>query len=180
MRSPHVYERALAASLLASVLALAVLPTASAVPDDPGQADTPAPAPAAVAAPVSEDVNPAAVEACAQFAAALDHAAVNYSDFANEIAGEGWSYADPTVASANVTGRTALREAAAAALSASATPGLQPEVASPMRKWSLDAAKLLVFMGVHGNVDSINAKASELNEDTTNAQMACANAGTHA
>ncbi|WP_231740231.1 MULTISPECIES: hypothetical protein [unclassified Mycobacterium] len=86
-------------------------------------------------------------------------------------------YRDPAVRGDNVDGRTALRKAAGEALSASSTPGLQPEIADPMRSWSLHAAKLVVIMGVRGNGDTLNNAATELNKEAQNTQMACANAG---
>lgn len=180
MRSWHVGERALATALIAYAIGLAVVPTAAADPNDAVQAETPAPGPAAGDAPISGDVNPAAAEACSQFAVALDVAAVNYSDFADAISGEDWSYADQNVASTNVTGRTALRQAAAAARTAAATPGLQSEVAAPMRGWSLGATKLLLIMGLHGSGDRVDAAATGLNNHTSNVQLACAAAGTTA
>ncbi|KUH86488.1 hypothetical protein AU186_07415 [Mycobacterium sp. GA-1999] len=102
-----------------------------------------------------------------------------YNDFAYSIAGDGAQvdYRDPAVRGDNVDGRTALRKAAGEALSASSTPGLQPEIADPMRSWSLHAAKLVVIMGVRGNGDTLNNAATELNKEAQNTQMACANAG---
>ena len=115
-------------------------------------------------------------DACKQFGAALDFAASNYEDFAYNTAGGGNSvnYQDPNVANSNVIGRTALREAAAAAMSAASTPGLPGDVAAPMRSWSLRAAKLLVIMGIRGGGDSLNSTANDMNTDANNAQMACA------
>jgi hypothetical protein len=115
-------------------------------------------------------------DACRQFGVALNVAAANYEDFAYATAGTGNAvdYQDPTVWRTNVVGRTALREAAHAALSASGTTGLPPEVADPMRAWSLRATKLLVVMGLHGGGDSLNSNAAELNSDAHDAQMACA------
>jgi len=69
-----------------------------------------------------------------------------------------------------------LREAAAAALDASATPGLQREIVGPMRRWSLQATKLLLIIGVHGNDDMTNGAASDLNDDAYKTQTACADA----
>jgi hypothetical protein len=114
--------------------------------------------------------------ACSQFAGALDLASANYSDFVDVTSGDDWSYRDPMVNSTNVSGRTALRKAASASLGASATPGLQPEIAGPMRRWSLQATKLIVVMGMRGNDDLINAAASDLNNVTYEIQTACANA----
>jgi hypothetical protein len=192
----------LATSLIAFGVGLAVVPTASADPNDATQTDTPAPGPgtgpaasvgqpapgpgtdgpAATVAQASDDPGAPAPTACKQFAAALNYASINYEDFAYSIAGNGASvdYAKPDVQSNNVTGRTALRQAAAAALDASGTPGLQPEVADPMRAWSMSATKLLLVMGVHGNGDMINGAATDMNNNATNVQFACARAGTHA
>ena len=76
------------------------------------------------------EVGDPAVAGCAQFAAALDHASINYSDYADALAdpslGPKWNQGT------NVTGRTGLRQAAAASLTASQTPGLQPDIMAPM------------------------------------------------
>lgn len=167
----------------------AVMPTASAEPDGAVRTD-PAPLPAPVAAPDpaapapvpdAGDAQPAAVTACSQFADALDSASTFYGDFADTIEGtERPDYADPIVSMSNVSGRTALRESAAQAMSAAGTPGLTPDIADPMRSWSLDATKLLLKMGLRGSGNTLNVTATELNEDAQNAQMACAMAGTHA
>jgi hypothetical protein len=113
---------------------------------------------------------------------ALDHASSYYEDFAYDSAGSGNSvnYQDPNVANANVIGRTALRESAAAAMSAASTPGLPEDIAAPMRSWSFRAAKLLVIMGIRGGGDSLNSTASDMNTDANNAQMACAMNGARA
>jgi hypothetical protein len=152
---------------------LAVAPCAA---GDPGQLPPAPPAPGSPAIATAGHNMSAAETACAQFAGGLDLAASNYSDFADVTSGNQWRYDDPAVASANVTGRTALREAAAAALRASATPGLQPEIAGPMRRWSVRAMKLLVIMGVRGNNNTTNGAASELNDDAYKTQTACADA----
>jgi hypothetical protein len=143
---------------------------------DPGELPPVPPVPGSPAIATAGHTMSAAETACAQFAGGLDLAASNYSDFADVTSGNQWRYDDPTVASANVTGRTALREAAATALDASATRGLQPEIAGPMRRWSVRAMKLLVIMGVHGNNDMTNGAASELNDDAYKTQTACADA----
>jgi hypothetical protein len=162
-------------------IALTVVPTASAEPDDAVEPGPPGPGVAAVPAADSADANAAAVAACSQFAGALNLAASYYSDFANNISGDAPpNYQDPIVRESNVYGRTAVREAAAAAMSASTTPGLAPDIANPMRAWSFDATKLLVLMGLRAPRDTINAKANDINNDTQDAQMACAAAGTHA
>ena len=196
MRSSHGCGRALATSLIAFGVGLAVVPTASADPGDPAQTDAPAPAPAASAppqaapaasaptqaAPASNSPDPAAADACKQFAAALNFASANYEDFAYDSAGGGdvVNYENPTVANDNVVGRTALRQAAGAAMTASTTPGLQPDISAPMQAWSLQATKLLVVMGLRGGGDTLNSTATEMNTDARNAQRACAQAGTHA
>jgi hypothetical protein len=154
---------------------LAAAPSAAA---DPGELPPAPPSPDFPAIATAEQNTSAAETACQQFAAGLDLAASNYSDFADVTSGNQWRYDDPEVASANVTGRTALREAAADALHASATPGLQTEIASPMRRWSVRAMKLLFVMGVRGNNDATDEAASELNDDAYKTQTACANAST--
>ena len=58
----------------------------------------------------SDNADPAALAACAQFAQVLDGSSAYYGDFADAF--EGSSYSDPAVGSSNVVGRTALREAA--------------------------------------------------------------------
>lgn len=165
-------------------IGIAVGPTASADPDAVVQteAGAVAPAPAVPAGPVpAGDANPAAVAACSLFAVALDNASVFYGDFADTIDGSTRpDYSDPIVSTTNVSGRTALRESAAKAMNAAGTPGLSPDIASPMRAWSVDATKLLLKMGLRGSGDTLNVTASELNDDAHNAQMACALAGTHA
>ncbi|CQD24371.1 hypothetical protein BN970_06403 [Mycolicibacterium conceptionense] len=49
-----------------------------------------------------------------------------------------------------------------------------------MRSWSFGATKLLLKMGLRSGGQSLNDTATQLNNDATNAQMACAAAGTHA
>ncbi|WP_264003750.1 hypothetical protein [Mycolicibacterium sphagni] len=191
MTTSQMCAKALTASLLVSATLFAV-PVASADPDAQTEAPAPAPgpAPANVAAPApaplpdAADAPPppdqstfaAVTTACKQFGAALDFAANNYEDFAYNTAGGGNSvnYDDPNVASSNVIGRTALREAASTAMDAANTPGLPGDIADPMRSWSIRAAKLLIIMGVRGGGDSLNNTASDMNTDAKNAQMACA------
>jgi hypothetical protein len=186
MRSFHVCGRTLATSVIAFGIGMAVVPTASADPNDPDQTATPAPGPGApppatVAAPVADGMNPAAADACKQFNTAVGYAATNYEDFAYATAGGGnlVNYNDPEVRDSNVVGRTALREAAAVALNASTTPGLPPEISAPMQSWSMNAARLVLVMGVRGGGDALNSTATDLNTDAHNAQMACAAAGVH-
>ena len=182
----RVLGRTFRAMLLTTCSAvLAGLPTAWSDPVDPvndsGVPDGPVPAAMAPAqAPAATpDANPVWA-ACKQFGAALNLAALNYEDFAYATAGNGNSvnYDDPTVMRSNVVGRTALREAAAVALSASRTPGLPPEVSDPIQAWSLHATKLVLVMGLRGGGDSLNSAATQLNTDASNAQMACALRGT--
>jgi hypothetical protein len=183
----------LATSLLTVGLGLAFLPVASADPGDP----PPAPGPADSAAePVTQyypggapdtvpvdsaDISNPAVGACSQFAAALDTASNYYGSFADSIDGTVRpDYADPAVDSSNATGRTALRQAASLAMTAAGTPGLTPDIADPMRSWSFGATKLLLKMGLRTGGETMNVTATDMNNDAGNAQMACANAGTHA
>ncbi len=170
-------QRAVAAVFISSCVGIACSAMASA--DDDLAANPGSPVQVQVAAaPTSDDATPAAVAACGQFGVVLDGASTYYGDFADAI--EGSSYSDPAVDSSNVTGRTALRQGAALAMEAANTPGLQPEIANPMRSWSLDATKLLVKMGLRIPGDSLNTTANEMNNDATRAQEACAAAGTHA
>ena len=185
----------LANCTVAVSLTLGALPTAAADPTAPPPAD-PSPAPVAGApladapgadapiadapiadAPVAD--SGAASSACKQFNVALDYAASNYEDFAYNTAGGGnvVNYGDPIVADSNVTGRTALREAASSAMNAATTPGLPGDISAPMQAWSLHATKLLVVMGLHGGGNTLNDTANALNTDARNAQMACALAG---
>ena len=154
-------------------MGFAVAPKAFAddsAPPDPGvQVD---------AAPMSDDAAPAAVVACGNFAQALDGAATYYGEFSDSF--EGSNYNDPAVQSSNEVGRTALRQAAGVAMESAGTPGLDPSVANPMRAWSADATKLLLKMALRIPGDSLNTTATEMNNDATAAQEACAAAGTHA
>ena len=178
--------RILAASTVACVVALTWVPVGAAQPAPP----TPAPddvaalpaAPVDAMPPEPVDAAPEAVAACRQFARALDTAALSYGEFANVLAiGENNpDYLDPIVAQNNAYGRAGLREAASLAVEASRVPGLQPDVAAPMRTWSMGAVKLLLLMGLRVDVDRFNNAATELNSHTEAAQMACARAGTKA
>ncbi len=130
------------------------------------------------AAPVSDNADPVAVQACGQFASVLDGSSTYYGEFADSL--EGSDYADPAVDSSNAVGRTALRESAAIAMSTANTPGLSPDIADPMRTWSMGAAALLLKMGVRLPGDSLNDTATNMNNEATKVQQACAAAGTHA
>lgn len=185
------HGRGIASALVALGVLLAAFPAASAdpvavPPPDPAAPAVPAPeapaAPAVDVEPATADGGAASSDACKQFSVALNYAAANYEDFAYNSAGGGdvVNYADPNVQNSNVVGRTALREAAATAMNASMTPGLQPEISSPMQSWSLRATKLLLIMGLRGGGDSLNSAATNLNTDAHDVQMACAAAGTPA
>ncbi|MDH6194618.1 hypothetical protein M2272_001247 [Mycobacterium frederiksbergense] len=201
MRSPQRWEQGLVALGIALGVGFAVMPTASADPDGavhtdaaplpgpaapvlpelppvvPGAAADPAPVPVAS----TDDPGAPAVTACSTFASALDSASTFYGDFADSIEGlERPDYGDPTVSTTNTSGRTALREAAGSAMNAAGTPGLSPDIANPMRSWSFGATKLLLKMGLRTGGQSLNDTATQLNSDASNAQMACAAAGTHA
>jgi hypothetical protein len=128
----------------------------------------------------ASDAGPIPGSACTQFAHALDVALWRYADFTQVTGTPGWSYQDPAVANSNVGARTALRQSITQVLAASETPGVQPEVAAPMRAWSLHATKLMLIMGLHGGGDTILAAATQLDADTNEVQMACMIAGTPA
>jgi hypothetical protein len=179
LSSSHKCECALAASLIAFGVGLIVIPTASAddVTTDPGTVG-PVQVVQVAPGPTADNADPTALAACAQFAQVLDGSATYYEDFAESF--EGSDYADPAVSSSNSVGRTALRESAALAMNAANTPGLAPDIADPMRVWSLGATKLLVKMGLRIPGDSLNSTATEMNDNATKVQVACAAAGTHA
>lgn len=176
MRSTQVRTGILAATLVAAGVGMISPATCFA---DEVTSDPSAPGPVQVATvPTADDADPAAVTACAAFAEVLDGSATYYGDFADTV--EGSDYSDPAVGDSNVVGRTALRQAAGVAMTAAGTPGLQPEIADPMRTWSVDATKLLVKMGLRIPGESLNNTATAMNDDATRAQEACAAAGTHA
>ena len=192
-----MYERGFASLLIAFSIGFAAMPTAAAEPGEetgvpgpaapvalelpPVAAGAPAPGPVSVPVATTDDPGVPAVTACSTFANALDSASTFYGDFADSIEGvERPVYGDPTISTTNTSGRTALREAAASGMSAAGTPGLTPDIANPMRSWSFGATKLLLKMGLRTGGQSLNDTASQLNTDATNAQMACAAAGTHA
>lgn len=129
----------------------------------------------------AEDADPAAVAACGQFAAVLQGTSLYYGQFADALESyEDPDYSDPSISSANVLGRTALRQGAGLARSAANTPGLAPDIADPMRSWSLGATKLLLKMGLRTSGETLNLSVAELNASATAVQTACAAAGTHA
>jgi hypothetical protein len=186
MTTSHTPGRLLSALLLAGGIALAMAPTALADPADADAAGTDDPGPAmelpgVSARPIEDgDAPQATVEACKAFSVALNYAASNYEDFAYNTAGGGntVNYTDGSVVSANSVGRTALRQAASMSMSAATTPGLPPDIADPMRSWSLRAAKMVLIMGLHGGGDTLNSTATDMNTDAHDVQMACAKAGT--
>ena len=185
MRPAHVGGRAVAASVIGLGLSLALAATATADPADTpadSSASIPGQSPDSLAAPIPPDQGSGLLDACSQFGAAINYAATNYEDFAYNSAGSGnlVNYQDPSVHSSNVVGRTALREAASAAMSASKLPGVPPEVSAPMRSWSLHATKMVLIMGLRGGGDSLNNTANEMNTDSHNAQLACAANGAQA
>jgi hypothetical protein len=176
VQATRIRAGALAVSFVAMGVGMAC--PAIAVADDV-TIDSTSPGPVQVATvPTSDNADPAAVTACASFAEALDGTSVYYGDFADAI--EGSDYSDPAVSDSNVVGRTALRQAAAVAMTAANTPGLAADISTPMRTWSLDATKLLVKMGLRIPGDSLNTTATDMNNTATTAQEACAAAGTHA
>jgi hypothetical protein len=162
--------------VIALGIGFSVLPTAWADDDavDPGS-----PVQQVQVAPVqSDDATAPAVAACQAFGQVLDGASSYYGSFADSF--EGSDYGDPAVQSSNQVGRTALRQAAGTAMDASNVPGLQPEIANPMRSWSLGATALLVKMGLRIPGDSLNSTANGMNNNANEVQEACATAGTHA
>jgi hypothetical protein len=186
MRSSRVCGWALAASLIACGIGLSVPPAAWADPTDTTETDSPSPGPGAPPpsrfTAITTEETPAVSDACKQFSVAMNYAASNYEDFAYATAGTGnyVNYGDPEVQSSGTVGRTALREAIAAAMSASATPGLPPDVSAPMNSWSMNATKLLAIMAVHGGGDLLNSTANDLNTDAHNVGLACAANGSRA
>ena len=182
----HPMRTVAAASLLVVSSLWAGVNPAAAEPGDPS-ADPATPvaeqslAGPAPEVPLADSIGPneAVVTACSQFGGALNLAASNYEDFAYASAGGGnyVDYQDPNVWRSNVIGRTALREAAAAALSASRTAGLPQEVSDPMQSWSLRATKLLLIMGVRGGGDSLNSTVNALNTYAQEGQLACSRNG---
>lgn len=157
--------------------ALAWAPAALADEDDAAPVPGPGSVQVAGVAP-TDNADPAAVTACATFAQVLDGSSFYFGEFADSF--EGSNYGDPAVQSSNQLGRTALREAAGLSMSAANTPGLAPDIADPMRAWSVDATKMLIKMGLRIPGESLNTTANEMNDNATRVQQGCAAAGTHA
>jgi hypothetical protein len=155
------------------------LPEAAADVDDTGvvnQGGAPNPdVPVQAATVTSPNADPAAVTACAKFAQALDSASDGYGNYADSLDDN-----DGTANVSNVAGRTSLRQSAAVAMDAANTPGLSPDIADPMRAWSLGAAKLIVKMGLNMTGGTLDSTATEVNTNAEAVQRACAAAGTHA
>lgn len=155
------------------------LPGPAPVPAEP---DAPAAAPADPADPQVDALPPLpgtgdpVKDACEQFFQAGNLAATTYEDFAD--ASEGPSntvnYGDPEVQRTALISRAALRTAAGAALDAANTPGLPPEVADPMRSWSMHATKLIFVVGLHAGRETMNNSVNQVNIDYGNARQACA------
>jgi hypothetical protein len=123
----------------------------------------------------SPDANPAAVAACSKFAEALDSASDGYGNYADSLDDN-----DATADATNIVGRTSLRQSAAAAMDAANTPGLSPDIADPMRAWSMGAAKLILKMGLHMTGGTLDDTATQVNNNAEAVQRGCAAAGTHA
>lgn len=180
MNSTNLTAR-LAASLVAGGIGLVMAPVAAAEPDDASAPAPVEPGPIQVAEQNADDADPAAVAACSQFADALDATSVYYGEFADSLESyQDPNFSDPEIRSSNTVGRTALRQAAGVSLSAANTPGLPPDIASPMRSWSVGATKLLIKMGLRGSGETLDTTANEMNEHAVSVQQACAAAGTHA
>jgi hypothetical protein len=183
-----MYAGGAVAAFVAVGIGLAAAPVAAGQPDAGAQGDGTATLPPVAAAPpvqmsapTSENANPVAVAACSQFADVLDATSTYYGDFADALETHAApNYSDPYVEDSNVLGRTALRQGAGVAMSAANTPGLPPDIANPMRSWSLDATKLLVKMGLRTPGGTLDVTANEMNNDATAVQQGCAAAGTHA
>jgi hypothetical protein len=185
MTPSHTPRRALTAFLVAGGVALALAPAALADPDPAGSdgpdaGGTNVELPGTREVPMATGAPDSIVTACKAYSVALNYAAANYEDFAYNSAGNGnaVNYDDDSVMSSNVTGRTALRQAASMGLSASQTPDLPPDIADPMRDWSLRAAKMVLVMGLHGGGDTLNSTATDMNANAHDVQLACAKAGT--
>ena len=149
MKPSQQCRRTCAATLIAIGIGSGFVPSASAddasLPPDPVQI---------APGPTSDNADPAAVTACSQFAEVLQGSSSYYGDFQDSF--EGANYSDAAVSSSNALGRTALRESAGIAMQAANTPGLRPDIADPMRVWSLGATKLLVRMGLRMGLSLIH------------------------
>lgn len=164
-----------AMALLAGMVALA--PAAWA--DEEDMAPTPGQGSVQVAGvDPADNADPAAVQACATFAQVLDGSSMYFGEFADSF--EGSDYGDPAVQSSSQVGRQAMRESAGTAMNAAGTPGLAPDIADPMRAWSLGATAMWAKMGLRIPGESLNTTATGMNDNATRVQQACAAAGTHA
>jgi hypothetical protein len=178
LKASRTWVRLAAASVIAGGVAATWLPVAAADPaDDTGPTTASAPVSAGIQSEgvTSPNADPAAVQACSQFAAALDSAADGYGNFADDLDDN-----DPYVGQSNQAGRASLQASARTAMDAANTPGLSADIADPMRAWSVGAAKLLVKMGIGMRGDNLDSTAAEVNNNAEAVQRGCAAAGTHA
>jgi len=175
VKSSHTWVRFVAAGAIVLGAGVFGQPSAEADPDEAGPAPVDAGASVQSSGITSANADPAAVAACSQFAAALDNAADGYGAFADDLENN-----DPYIGQTNQTGRTSLRNSAQVAMDASNTPGLSPEIANPMRSWSVGAAKLFVKMGIGMTGSTLDSTATEVNTNAEAVQRGCAAAGTHA
>lgn len=156
-------------------LALGLAPTAWADEEDV----VPAPPPVQVAGvDPADNADPVAVSACGAFAQILDGSSYYFGSFADSF--EGSDYNDPAVQSSSQLGRQAMRESAGAAMNVANTPGLAPDIAGPMRSWSMGATAMWAKMGLRIPGESLNTTATGMNDNATKVQEGCAAAGTHA
>jgi hypothetical protein len=178
LKASHTCARTLIAAVVVGGAGLLSISQAVADPaDDAGSASAidQAGSPINTATFTSPDANPAAVDACGKFAAALDGASDGYGNYADSL-----DEKDPSVDASNTAGRTTLRQSAGAAMDAANTPGLSADIADPMRAWSMGAAKLVLKMGLHMTGDTLDSTATEVNNNAEAVQRSCAAAGTHA
>jgi hypothetical protein len=175
VKSSQTWVRFVAASAIVLGAGVFGQPSADADPEAPAPAPVDAGASVQASGVTSANADPAAVAACSQFAAALDTAADGYGAFADDLENN-----DPYIGQSNAAGRSSLQASAKAAMDASNTPGLSPEIADPMRSWSVGAAKLFVKMGIGMTGTTLDSTATEVNTNAEAVQRGCAAAGTHA
>ncbi|BBX86093.1 hypothetical protein [Mycolicibacterium aubagnense] len=173
MKSSHAWMRFAAAGAIVLGAGVFGQPSAEADPDAPAPVD--ASASVQSTGVTSAGADPAAVAACSQFASALDNAADGYGAFADDLENN-----DPYIGQSNAAGRSSLQTSAKVAMDAANTPGLSPEIADPMRSWSVGAAKLFVKMGIGMTGSTLDSTATEVNTNAEAVQRGCAAAGTHA
>lgn len=184
MKPSRRCARALVAAMAVGAASMLWVPSAMADPgDDAGSVSTIDQSGASVGSAgaginsvtvTSPDANPAAVAACGKFAEALDGASDGYGNYADSLDDN-----DPGANTTNTVGRTSLRQSAATAMDAANTPGLSPDIADPMRAWSMGAAKLILKMGLHMTGGTLDDTATQVNNNAEAVQRGCAAAGTH-